>query len=76
MINTYSQLASYFNKEDAEEVVSMQHIINYVNKYQPLLNKYENTKTGLEGLLTVLKDIADDDEENNNNVLTERQIKI
>jgi hypothetical protein len=75
MINTYSQLASYFNKEDAEEVVSMQHIINYVNKYQPLLNKYENTKTGLEGLLTVLKDIADDDEENNN-VLTERQIKI
>jgi hypothetical protein len=74
MINTYSQLASYFNKEDSEEVVSMQHIINYVNKYQPLLNKYENTKTGLEGLLTVLKEIADDDDENN--VLSERPIKV
>jgi hypothetical protein len=69
MINTYTQLANYLNKDD-EEIIDMQHVINYVNKYQPLLDKLENTKTGLEGLLTVLKEMDDE----NDNVLEDRPI--
>ncbi len=71
MINTYAQLANYLNKDD-EEVIDMQHVVNYVNKYQPLLDKLENTKTGLEGLLTVLKEMDDE----NDNVLEDRPIHI
>jgi len=69
MINTYAQLANYLNTDD-EEVIDMQHVVNYVNKYQPLLDKLENTKTGLEGVLTVLKEMDDE------NVLEDKPIHL
>lgn len=77
MINKYSQLASIFNKDGSREVVSEATIHNYVNRYTPLVDKYENTKTGLEGLLTILKEINDDDEDEVNvSVLKTRPISL
>jgi len=77
MINKYAQLASIFNKDSGRETVSMSTINNYVNRYQPLVDKYENTKTGLEGLLTILKEINDDDEDDvNPSILKTRPISI
>jgi hypothetical protein len=61
-IDTYSKLVSIFNKEGSRETVNMNFIRNYINRYQPLVEKFENTKTGLEGLLSVIKEYADEDE--------------
>jgi len=77
MINKYAQLASIFNKDGSREIVSESSIHNYVNRYQPLVDKYENTKTGLEGLLTILKEINDDDDDDVKvSVLQTRPISI
>jgi hypothetical protein len=77
MINKYSQLASIFNKDGSREVVSLETMHNYVNRYTPLVDKYENTKTGLEGLLTILKEINDDDDDDVNvSVLKTRPISL
>ena len=77
MINKYTQLASIFNKDGSREIVSEATIHNYVNRYTPLVDKYENTKTGLEGLLTILKEINDDDDDDVNvSVLKTRPITL
>jgi len=62
-IQRYSQLLKVVETGNRKEIITEEHVRNYVNKYNNLIERYDKTSSSLNTLISLLQDCVD----NNNN---------
>jgi hypothetical protein len=65
-IQKYSQLLKVVESENRPQIITTEHVEQYVEKYNGLLNRYEKTGNSFNTLISLLKDCSEDGEKGDN----------